>query len=83
MQLYSVEIVRRIIPNWEIFIFLDAAHLSKKTWEFGRMDVSVGYGLRCKILDCIPPLTLGMGYPLNARSRSDVKKFFISVGTNF
>lgn len=83
MQLYSVELTRRIIKDCEIFGFFDAGHLSKDTWEFGRLSVSVGYGARFKLLDSIPPITIGMGYPLNARNRSEVKKFFLSLGETF
>lgn len=83
MQYYSIEMSRRIIQDWEVFAFLDAGHLSAGTWEFGRMSVSIGYGTRFKVIDSIPPITIGMGYPLNAHSRSDVKKFFFSFGGNF
>lgn len=83
MQYCSVEMMRRVIENFEAFAFLDAGHLSSMTWEFGRMDVSIGYGIRFKLIDSIPPVTLGMGYPLNANHRSDVKKFFFSFGANF
>lgn len=83
LQYYSVEMTRRIIQDWECFAFLDAGHLSSGTWEFGRMSVSIGYGLRFKLIDSIPPVTIGMGYPLNAHHRSDVKKFFFSFGGNF
>ncbi len=83
LQFYSIEMARRIIQDWELFAFLDAGHLSARTWEFGRMSVSIGYGLRFKLIDSIPPLTIGMGYPLNAHHRADVKKFFFSFGGNF
>lgn len=83
LQYYSIEFSRRIINDFEAFAFLDAGHLSSGTWEFGRMSTSIGYGLRFKLIDSIPPVTLGMGYPLNAHSRSDVKKFFFSFGGNF
>lgn len=83
MQFYSVELSRRLTEDFEPFIFMDTAHISDKTWNFGRLNVAIGYGMRCKFLESIPPITLGMGYPLNARNRSEVKKFFISVGGNF
>lgn len=84
MQYCSVELTRRIIEDLEGFAFIDAAHLSAKTWEFGRMDVAIGYGFRFKLpIASIPPVTVGMGYPLNAKTRSDVKKFFFSFGANF
>jgi outer membrane protein insertion porin family len=83
MQLLSVELSRRLTQDYEAFTFMDAGHLSGNTWEFGRMSMSVGVGMNCKFLDCLPPITLGVGYPLNPRNRSEVKKFFISVGGNF
>ncbi len=84
LQFYSVEFNRRIMEDFEAFVFLDAGHLSARTWEFGRMDVSIGYGFRFKVpIASVPPVTLGMGYPLNARRNSDVKKFFFSFGGNF
>ncbi|WP_079989342.1 outer membrane protein assembly factor BamA [Candidatus Protochlamydia phocaeensis] len=83
MQLYSVELSRRITQDFELFAFFDAGHLSQDTWEFGRMSVAVGYGTRFKLIDSVPPITLGMGYPLNPRNRSEVKKFFLSFGGNF
>ena len=83
LQFCSVELSRRIFNDFEAYAFLDAGHLSAGTWEFGRMSVSIGYGLRFKLIDSIPPITLGMGYPLNAHNRSDVKKFFFSFGGNF
>lgn len=83
LQLYSVEMNRRIIEDLDAFIFMDAGHLSDDTWEFGRLSVAVGYGIRFKLISSIPPLTIGMGYPMNPKNRSEVKKFFLSVGGTF
>jgi len=83
LQFYSFELSRRVMKDCELFAFLDAGHLSSKVWEFGRMSVSIGYGIRFKLIDSVPPITLGMGYPLNAHHRCDVKKFFFSFGGNF
>lgn len=83
MQLYSVELNRRIMKDIEVFTFFDAGQLSKNTWEFGRLSVALGYGIRFKLIESIPQITLGMGYPINPRNRSEVKKFFFSLGGNF
>jgi outer membrane protein insertion porin family len=84
MQLYSIEMSRRIWGDWDLFAFMDAGHLSKKTWEFGHLSTSIGYGMRFKLpIASIPPMTIGMGYPLNAKNRSEVKKFFINFGASF
>ena len=83
MQLYSVELTRRIMKDIEVFTFFDAGHLSSDTWEFGRLSAAVGYGIRFQLIQSIPQITIGMGYPLNARNRSEVKQCFFSVGGNF
>lgn len=83
MQLFSVEFNRRIMENIHVFTFFDAGHLSRGTWEFGRLSAAVGYGVRFKLIESIPEITLGMGYPLNPQNRSEVKKFFISIGGCF
>jgi outer membrane protein insertion porin family len=83
MQLYSVELNRQMIKDIEFFAFFDAGHLSSDTWEFGRLSMAVGYGGRFKVIESIPQITVGIGYPLNPRNRGEVKKFFISVGGNF
>lgn len=83
MQLVSFELSRRIIEDIQAFTFFDAGHLSSGTWEFGRLSVAVGYGFRFKLIPSIPEIALGMGYPLNPQNRSEVKKFFISIGGNF
>lgn len=83
LQLYSVEMTRRLFKDFETFIFFDAGHLSKNTWDFGRLSCSIGYGAKFKLIASIPEVALGMGYPLNARDNSEVKKFFISLGGSF
>ncbi len=83
MQLLSAEYQRRIWPILDAFVFVDAGHLSLAHWDFGRFYTSVGYGVRLQIMGNGPPLTLGMGYPLNAKDDSDVKRFFMTVGGKF
>ncbi|KIC75508.1 hypothetical protein DB41_HK00010 [Neochlamydia sp. TUME1] len=36
--------------------------------------------MRFKIVESIPPLTMGYGIPINPKTRGEVKSFFISVG---
>jgi outer membrane protein insertion porin family len=87
MQIYSIEINRRLMKNLEGFVFLDAGHLSFATFDFGIEDAhistSVGLGVNFKIFESMPPLTMGYGFPLNPKSRGEVKRFFISVGGRF
>jgi len=82
MQLLSAEYARPIFSRLEAFVFCDSGHLSMKNWHFGRLSTAVGYGVRIKIIENTP-LTLGMGYPINPRNRSEVKRFFLMVGGKF
>jgi outer membrane protein insertion porin family len=83
MQILSAEYQRRIFPIMDAFVFVDAGHLSLAHWDFGRLYTSVGFGARLQIMGNGPPLTVGMGYPINSKDRSDVKKFFMTVGGRF
>ncbi|MFQ5729128.1 MAG: outer membrane protein assembly factor BamA [Waddliaceae bacterium] len=83
MQLFSVEYSKPLFPKLDAFLFFDAGSLSMDKWDFGRFFYSVGYGCRFQVFGNAPPLTVGMGYPLNPRSSSDVKRFFITVGGKF
>lgn len=83
LQLLSVEYMRRLNKRLDGFVFCDSGHLDGRNFSFGRLYTSVGYGVRLKFLDSMPPLTLGMGYPVNPRSHGDVKKFFLTIGGKF
>ena len=83
LQLFSVELSRTVFSRMDAFVFADAGAISLRTWQLGGYYYSVGYGARVKIFEGAPPLTLGMGYPLNAKDRSDVKRFFLTVGGKF
>lgn len=84
MQLLSIEYSRPLWKNRaDGFLFCDAGSLSLKRWYFGNLFTSVGFGARVKIFEGAPPLTVGMGFPLNPRTRGEVKKFFLMVGGKF
>jgi outer membrane protein insertion porin family len=82
-NLFSMEYVYRYSPKWEGFVFFDAGHLSKHEWSFFNFRTSAGFGLRCCFFANSPPFTVGFGFPINPRSRSDVRRFFFSMGGNF
>lgn len=82
-QLYSIEYAHRYNKRVEPFLFFDAGHLTDDKWEFAVPRAAIGFGARVKVLDSIPPLTIGMGYPLNAHGNQEVKRFFINVGGKF
>lgn len=83
MQYLSLEYSRPLFKRFDVFYFIDAGHLSMDRWNFGRMSVSMGYGFRISIFPGTPPLVLGMGYPLNPKTRGEVKRFFLTVGGQF
>jgi outer membrane protein insertion porin family len=83
LQFYSIEYSLPVLSRAELFTFVDAGQLSLHRFHFGGLNVSAGYGGRFKVLPGAPPLTVGMGYPLNAKCNSDVKRFFITVGGRF
>lgn len=83
MQLFSLEYSKSLLACADGFLFFDTGAVSMNRWNFSKFYHSVGYGARVKLLEGMPPLTLGMGYPLNPPDSNDVKKFFISVGGKF
>ena len=83
LQFLSLEYDRKLFKRADGFLFFDAGSLTDKIFNFGRLNMAVGYGLRLKVLDSIPPITVGMGYPLNPKKHSDVKKFFFQFGGHF
>ncbi|MFV0339273.1 MAG: outer membrane protein assembly factor BamA [Parachlamydiaceae bacterium] len=76
---YNYYLNKRVIG----FLFADAGHLSTKDWDFGRLYTSVGFGAQVKLLDSFPPITLGLGFPINPKHHGEVKNFFINFGASF
>lgn len=83
MQYLSLEYSVPLWKRLELFCFADAGHISQQTWHFGQFAVAVGYGLKIPIFAGTPPLILGYGFPLNPHHKTDVKRFFLSVGGRF
>lgn len=83
LQFLSAEYSRPVFKSLELFVFIDSGYLSMDPWAFGRMNTAMGFGAKIHVFGGAPPLMLGMGYPLNAKDRSDVKRFFITMGGRF
>lgn len=83
LNLFSLEYVYRFSKKWEGFSFFDAGHLSQNRFSLGGFKSSVGFGLRFAVFEGGPPITVGMGFPLNDPDRSDIKRFFFNVGGSF
>jgi outer membrane protein insertion porin family len=82
-QYYSAEFAYKWHDKLEPFVFMDAGFLSLHRFRIDKPFVSSGFGARVKIIESIPSLTLGVGFPLNARHSTQVKNFFITVGGKF
>ena len=46
------------------------------------MRFSVGFGARFELGNRVP-ITLGVGFPLNAKHKDDEQKFFFAMGGQF
>ena len=83
MTLLSAEYNRKVFNNLDVYTFIDAGQLTRSQLTIDRLNVSTGFGLRLKLMENGPPLTTGFGFPLNAKSKSDVKRFFWALGGRF
>ena len=83
MQILSAQYTYIVGKRMTAFMFCDSGHLSFDVWNFGTMWTSVGFGVNLQILESAPPVVLGLGFPINPENRSDVKKFFFSLGGSF
>lgn len=83
LQFLSMEYSRFIMKRAELFVFADAGHLSMRRWNVEIPRLALGYGTKIYIFEGAPPLMFGMGYPVNPRDKSEVKRFFLTVGGRF
>ena len=80
--LLSEEYCHRIIDRVDGFVFVDAGALSNIAYSIGDINLSYGLGLRIEVLNNVP-FVVGMGWPVNPASDSDVQRFFFSFGSRF
>ncbi|MBA3957726.1 MAG: outer membrane protein assembly factor BamA [Parachlamydiaceae bacterium] len=83
LQYVSMEYSRFFIKRAEWFLFADAGYLSMHRWRLGVLQLAMGYGVKVYVFEGAPPLMMGMGYPVNPRDNSEVKRFFLTVGGRF
>lgn len=82
MQYLSAEYNYRF-PVFDGFLFFDAGALSPQQWFFGRLQTSAGFGVRFQLLQQAPPVTMGIGFPINPKCRREIKRFFWQMGGRF
>jgi outer membrane protein insertion porin family len=86
LVLLSIEYNKPLLPMADFFLFSDAGYLSKRSWDVNtdNLKVSIGFGMKLAVMGpASPPIVIGYGFPLNADNRSDIKRFFISMGAKF
>lgn len=83
LQLASIEYSRALSRSVELFAFVDSGHLSERVWHFGYMHTSIGLGVRLALLPGSPPFVFGYGFPINPKSRHEVRRFFFELGGQF
>ncbi|MBI3211537.1 MAG: BamA/TamA family outer membrane protein, partial [Simkania negevensis] len=80
--LLSVEYMQHFHKIFDGFIFFDGGSISPKRFDIPDFRMSAGLGVRFELINRIP-LTFGVGFPINPKSKDDVRKFFFSMGGQF
>ena len=86
LVMFSLEYNKPLLPVADLFLFSDAGYLTERSWDINtdNLKVSIGFGLKLSVMGPqSPPIVIGYGFPLNPDSRSDIKRFFISMGAKF
>ena len=80
--LTSAEYNQQLLPMADVFVFYDAGSISRKTFDINKLNMAYGFGLRLNVGQRLP-LTLGMGFPINAEREDDIRRFFFAMGGQF
>ncbi len=80
--LVSIEYLHEVFRFLDLFIFADGGAVSQKRLDPGTLRLSYGFGARIELINRVPVI-LGMGFPVNPDGRSEVRKFFFSMGGQF
>lgn len=81
--LYSIEYNQPLFACLDTFLFLDGGHVSQKEWRMGRFNSAYGFGARITFSQSMPPLTLGLGFPIDLDRPKDKNSFFFALGGHF
>lgn len=80
--LASIEYLHEIFRFLDGFVFADMGAISQKRFMPGTWRMSYGFGARVELINRVPVI-LGMGFPVNPDGKSEVRKFFFSMGGQF
>lgn len=78
----SVEYLHEILSVLDGFLFIDAGSISDKKFRLPQYQLSYGVGVRIEVMNRMP-ITVGIGFPVNPKHKSEVQKVFFSMGGQF
>jgi outer membrane protein insertion porin family len=81
-SILSVEYLHELLPIVDAFVFADAGSISLKKFSLPHLQLSYGAGLRIEVMNRMP-ITVGYGIPVNPRHKSQVQRFYFSMGGQF
>lgn len=81
-NLLSIEYLQEVLPILDLFVFADAGSVGMKRFYIANFKLSYGVGARIELLNRVP-VTVGIGFPVNPSSDSEVRRFFFSMGGQF
>lgn len=79
--LWSVEYLQNIYKPVDAFVFFDSGSISDKKFDFGKVLMSYGVGLRLELI-ARSPVIVGYGFPINP-GKTPLTRFFFAMGGQF
>ncbi|MBM3191924.1 MAG: hypothetical protein FJZ63_04660, partial [Chlamydiae bacterium] len=79
--LFSVEYLQNIYKPIDAFAFFDSGSISQKQFDFGKVRMSYGVGLRLEVSPRTPVI-VGYAFPINP-GHVPKKRFFFAMGGQF
>ncbi len=81
-NLLSIEYLQEIFPFLDLSVFADAGSVGLKRFYVANFKLSYGVSARIELINRVP-IVVGIGFPVNPDGRSEVRKFFFSMGGQF
>jgi len=78
----SLEYNHEIFAILDGFLFIDAGAISEQKFALRQYQLTYGIGARIEVMNRVP-ITVGYGIPVNAKHRSQIQRFFFSMGGQF
>ena len=79
--LFSVEYLQNIYKPIDAFVFFDSGSISDRQFDFGKLRMSYGVGLRLEVSPRTPVI-VGYAFPVHA-GNDPKKRFFFAMGGQF